>query len=244
MINKLKNNKKVKTGKVVPYRDAKSLSEFMDQPRVKIAEAITGALAMGKRDAILVGGRIIQGALKGDMMRQVSREIEDLVEKGKIKEDYANTKYGFSSLSELLEFIDREIPDEDKFNAIKIMFFSIVHADIKEGEQIQNYQLLQLVKKLTSSQLLILKVAYDFKKVGVYEDAAESASGWLSKISERIGHNIPSLIERDEEILIKEKLISDRILSDRSGVRPQNARLTDLGLKLCENMEKYNFSNN
>lgn len=233
-----------KEGKIVPYRDAKSLAEFMDQPKIKIAEAITAFLAMDKKEAILMGGRILQGVLKGNATKQVAREIQHLIEDGKIKEDYAETKYGFRSLSELLVFIDEEIPDEDRLNAVKFMFFSVVHADIGEGEQIQNYQLFQIAKKLTSSQFLILKVAYNMNKEGIYDDASESANGWLRKISERIGHNTPSLIERDEEILIKEKLISDRTYSDRSGIRKQNARLTDLGIKLCETIEKYSLLNN
>jgi hypothetical protein len=242
MIKKLIDKKMAKAGKVIPYRDAKSLSQFMDQPKIKIAEAITGALAMGKSEAILVGGRIMQGVLKGNAMKQFTREIKNLIEKGKIKEDYVETKYGFRSLSELLEFIDSEIPDENRLSAVKILFYSIVSADVNEGEQIQNYQIFQIAKRLTSTQFLILKIAYDMKKEGIYDSASESANGWLSKVSERIGHNIPSLIERDEEILIKEKLISDRALGDRSGIlKKQDARLTDLGLKICENMEKYSF---
>jgi hypothetical protein len=47
------------------------------------------------------------------------------------------------------------------------------------------------------------------------------------------------LIEQDEKILIEKGLISDRVYSDRSGVNTKNARLTDLGEKLCEYLSDY-----
>lgn len=37
----------------------------------------------------------------------------------------------------------------------------------------------------------------------------------------------------------KKKLISDRTYSDRSGVRGNNARLTDLGINLVESIMNY-----
>ncbi len=48
-----------------------------------------------------MSGRIVQGILKGRLFQQVSREIKDLREKGKIPDDFGdeknNTRY-FQSL--------------------------------------------------------------------------------------------------------------------------------------------------
>jgi len=70
---------------IIPYQNPKDLAQFLDRPEIKIAELVAGALALGKSEAILVGGRLIQGALKGNLMKQVGREIISLQKKGALK---------------------------------------------------------------------------------------------------------------------------------------------------------------
>jgi hypothetical protein len=81
-------------------QDADELAKFMDQPLPAIVETITGALAAGPKAWTVVAGHIVQGILKGKLYQQVSREIKELREKGKIPEDFADEKkykYGFRS---------------------------------------------------------------------------------------------------------------------------------------------------
>jgi len=67
-----------------------------------------------------------------------------------------------------------------------------------------------------------------------------SAAEWLHLISEQIGHNIPSLVEVYEENLERLSLITARPHSDRSGIgKSAYFRLTELGYKLCEFINKY-----
>jgi hypothetical protein len=57
-----------------------------------IVEAIPGLFASGKWGAAVVGGRIVQGALKCKIFRQVSKEIQELRAKGKIVDEFAEKK--------------------------------------------------------------------------------------------------------------------------------------------------------
>src|SRR5437870_13719786 len=98
----------------------------MDQPLPAIAEVITAALAADRKDWILMAGHIVQGVLKGELFPQVSREIKELREKGKIPEDFADKekyKYGFRSWVDLLKTIDDEPPDADRLEALMAMFY-------------------------------------------------------------------------------------------------------------------------
>jgi len=212
------------------------LSQLLNEPEIKIAEFLTGALSVGKSEAILIGGKLVQGALKGNFMKQLGREIEKLIENGKIKEDYAKEKYGFQTFVEILSFIDEELPDIDKFNAVKSLFYSIIDKDIPDGEEIIRYQLFKICKRLTSSQLFLLITVYKIKDSF---DKHVSATIWLKKISETIGNYPIALIEKDENFLKQERLISSRRFSDRSGVDTTNGGLTDLELKLVENILNY-----
>ncbi len=138
--------------------------------------------------------------------------------------------------------IDRDVPDEDKFNAMKTLFYSVISADVSEQEQILNYQIFQVAKNLTSNQLLILITCYDIIQKNEIPSNLANLVDWLNLIANRIGHGIDSLIERDEQTLVENKLLTPH-LQQREKVRiiKDNARLTELGIKLCENLKKYDF---
>src|SRR5437764_6325149 len=94
--------------------NADELAKFMDEPVSAIAEAMTGWLAAGPKAWMMMTGHIVQATLKAKLLQQVSREIKELRDKGKIPDDFADKKYGFQSWVELLKAIDDETPDEDK----------------------------------------------------------------------------------------------------------------------------------
>ena len=94
-------------------QNADELAKFMEQPLSAIAESITGALAAGPQYWTEMTGHIVQAILKGKLFQQVSQEIKELREKGKIPADFAQKKYGFQSWVELLRIIDDETPDQE-----------------------------------------------------------------------------------------------------------------------------------
>jgi len=107
-------------------QSADELAKFMDQPLAAIAETITGALAAGPKAWTLMTGHIVQGILQGKLYQQVSREIKELRDKGKIPDDFADEKkykYGFKSWVDLLKTIDEKPPDSDLLEALMAMFY-------------------------------------------------------------------------------------------------------------------------
>jgi len=224
----------------------KSIAEFLQQPTLKIAEALTGILASDLRDIKLSAGRLVQASIKFKLFTQLGKELKEYIKKGKIKENYYATHKNQASLSELLKFIDEEIPDEERFKAMKSIFFTSVSRNAPEKDEELTYELMQICKKLTSGEILILKAVYDIvnnrfaANMPSVDLETESASTWLEIIASQIGHNMSSLIEMHEQKLIGLKLITDRRYSDRSGiVKTPHFRLTQLGYKLCQFITKY-----
>lgn len=86
--------------------------------------------------------------LKGKLLQEVCREIKELRDKGKIPDDFAEKKYGFKSWVELLKTVDEEAPDVDKLEALKAMFYSVNKVNVQDREQVFNYQLFQIAKRL------------------------------------------------------------------------------------------------
>jgi len=131
-------------GDAVLPQNADELAKFKDEPLPAITEAITGALAGEPKAWMVMTGHIVEGILKGRLFQEVSREIKELREKGKIPEDFADEKkykYGFKSWVELLTIIDQETPDADRLEALRAMFYSVNKTTAEDAERIIAYQL-------------------------------------------------------------------------------------------------------
>jgi len=139
-----------------------------------------------------------------------------------------------------MTLIESDAPDEDKLRAAKAMFVALNSPSVTEGEQFLHYQLFRTVLKLSGSQLVLLSICQKLKKERIFDgNAARTAQNWLNLVANRIGHQVFSLIELDETVLIQNGIISNRLLGDRSGIDPRDARLTDLGVKICELIETH-----
>jgi hypothetical protein len=218
-------------------KNEQELIVFLGQPLPKIAAFLTGALASGRQDIILAGGRLAQAALTAKFTKQLGVEIGVMIEKGKIKEDYAQTQYGFKSLVDILRFIDSEAPDVERFEAVKNLFFALNSVDVKEGEEFLMYQLFKISMELSAAQILMLKVLFNLLKK--HQAFTNDASSWVKTMAHELGHHVEALVLQDEKVLIEKGLISGRWMNDGSAIKPNDGRLTDLGLKLCEFLSDY-----
>lgn len=229
---------------ITTLRDPSLLADFLDQPKIKIAEAITGLITSDKKELFGILGRLVQARISGRAMEQIGRELQILKEKGKIKENYAETKFGFKSLGDILMFIESEAPDEDRLKAVKTLFYFVIAKDAQQGEEIARYELFKIITKLSASQILVLRACYSgLYKTKQYQTMDSYFASWLRAIAEILGHKMNALVERDEVVLMENKLITPRLVNNPLSIDTTNARLTDLGIVLCEKLEKYDFDN-
>lgn len=237
--------------KVLKLEDEKSLMQFLREPTVKIAEAITGILASEKRDWKLSAGKLVQATIKGNLLTQLGKEIERYQEEGKIKEDYFATHKSRASLYELLKFLDEKVPDEELFSAIKSIFFSGVSSNASEQDEVLAYEFLQTAKNLTGTEVLILRANIDLmhgkKSSSITEEqlkvARSDRATWRRIIARQMGYgDMSSIVAKYEMNLELHGLISPRAdnPSFQSDFLPtQNLRLTEMGLKFCEFITNY-----
>jgi|SRR5229473_269994 len=142
---------------IVRLQDPTVIEEILENPLPVLAEIVTGYIETGNGFWAGFGARLAQAALKGRVFEQFGREFKQLRDKGKIPDNFAEKKYGYKSWVELLTVLDEEVPDEDRLEALNAMFYSVNKIGVTGGEKIANYQLFQLAKRLTSSQLLLLR---------------------------------------------------------------------------------------
>lgn len=229
--------------KLLNLPNPKDLVDLLQQSPIKIAEFLTGFLASSTGDWRLSAGRIVQASIKFNLLTQLGKEIQEYIKKGRIKEDYYVTNTNKSSLNELLKFIDKEVPDEERFKAMKSIFFSDISTDADARQEEVAYQFLLLCKKINSMDILILRTCY---KIYLGEDLVNVNTGinafgdWVNTVSEKIGYGLPELASASDPKLVELGLLSGRTYSDKSGIRTgKEFRLTTLSIKLCEFITKY-----
>lgn len=236
--------KKRDVAEIIHSADPSALETFLDEPTPVIAQSIIDLFSKGPVALVGPGVRIVQGALKGYLFKQFAAEINHFSEKGRINESFGERKYGFQSWVELLTIIDEDTPDEDRLEALKAMFFSINRVNATDADQILGYQLFQVAKRLSSNELLVLKAAWELLGASKFRDGM-SFNEWAQAVSEHLGHSLISLIEHADKVLVDNLLVTERVLPDRSGIQQgRQGRLTDLGLKFCENIERYRVEKN
>ncbi len=235
----------MKNTEVIKIDDKENVLAFINDP-VKLGEILTGILASEKKEWLLSAGKVFQASLKFKLLTQLGRELKEYREKGKIKEDYFATNNNQASFNDLLSFIDEEVPDEERMKAMKSIFLSSISTDVTEEDEKLAYEFMQICKKLSSGDILVLKANFELvtgkARHGITVDPnfSGSADGWLDVIAKQIGHNLPNLVEAYEENLMNLKLVSKRVYGDLSGYRATpHFRLTTFGYKLCEFITRY-----
>jgi hypothetical protein len=221
-------------------RNSEVVRALVSDPLPTVAAMITAALGSGHAQMVLAGGRVAQAVLKGRALKQVAREIDELLKKGKIRGDYADTKYGFRTLVELLSAIEEDASDEERLYAAKAMFVAVNAPHTPGGEALVRYQLFRTALKLSGSQLLLLAICFKHRRhFDANASTVRSADNWINIVCNDLGHRVTSLIEQDEAILIQLKILTPRFGENQVEIKGENARLTDLGLRLSELIESY-----
>jgi hypothetical protein len=185
--------------------------------------------------------------LKAKLYEQVGQEIKYLRDKGKIPDDFADerkNKYGFKSWVDLMKAIDDDPPDADLLEALMAMFYGANKINTTDAKRMLSYQLLQIARRLNSSELLLLKAVLDAPKHhSFHPNDPMPLRRWAEIIAHVQGHYVVSLVLRDERALVEQQLISGyldgTVTPSNQTVSSTDARLTDLGKKFCENIEMY-----
>jgi len=179
-------------------------------------------------------------------------ELKEKLNKKEIKKDNFNTEKPLLSFQELIKTINSGAIDEDKFRALKSIFFYGIAKNADKMDEFWSYEFLQTANNITGTEVLILKANFDIvngKRTKEVQDtmaknlSTYSRAAWRNVISLQMGlSGFNSLVGKYEENLEKLGLISPRNYDNRfSGdFEPTSKhRLTEMGYKFCEFMSKY-----
>lgn len=209
-----------------------------------VVEFITGLAISNRKDLLLSAGRIAQSALKGSFHKRLATEIVGFRKKGTIEDKTLNSIIGRDSLSELLEFIESGVTNEELFIAMKSIFLTTVSKTSDEKGREVGILLLRVCKQLQPIDVLVLKACYDIYKNGDERQSGLKSHGdWVKEIDNKIGYGLPQLVGQADDRLVQLGLLTERTHGDKSGIKAgKSFRLTEeLGLKMCEFITNYPY---
>ena len=200
---------------------------------------------------LLVVAKVGQ-AIAGYFVTKFVSEYKARVHDSELKSENFATEKPALILTDLLRIIDDGKIDEERFRAMKSIFFMATEKNTLREQEEMAYRFFQIAKELSGEEILILSANYSVvegtakSRIKAIEWGANSRRDyWAQIISEQIGHSFPEIILRYENHLIELKLISSNEDSDRVGITQLNFkttsyfRLTQLGYELCKFITKY-----
>lgn len=203
-------------------------------------EGITGIAASEKRVWVLSLGHILQRVTAGQFLSALMEEWDDYRKRGRIQDDYDFSQQCRSCLQELLEFLDKDLADENRFNLLKQIFLVAATETASDRSSHLPLQYMQLARSLTAGEVLVLNTTYRMLKEGASLDngAICAASEWTSLVAENSGLCHAELVELHEAELIKKRLLTERRPGD-SVASGNRFRLTALGHAMCTYIDHY-----
>jgi len=217
-------------------------SRIIEETLRSLVEGITGIAASNKSRLMLSLGHILQRIRSGNFLSQVLKEWSYFKEKGKIKDDYQYTEQHYNCLHEMLDSLEKDIPEDIRFQLLKKIFLVASTEQFSSRDSVLPQQYMKICRTLSSGAILLLITNYEISfEEGWKKDRKKySSSTWIKQMQDRcILHN-EELVEIYEEELEKKRLLLPRIYSDRSGVRiGDQFRLTKLGFEICEYLSNY-----
>jgi len=222
----------------------KSLSEtsgVLETTLRKLTAGLAGIAASKREEWILSLGHVFQRMRGREFLVQLLEEWNIYVKKGLIKEGYEGTEQHRVCLQELLDFLDKDSPDQVRFSTLKKIFLVAATEKSSSRDSVLPGQLMRLCRALSSGEVIVLEAVYRISKTDKWQHGqVRDARPWLNMVAAESGLTHPELVEMCETELIRKLLLTDRQYGDRSGVTMEpHFRLTGLAISLCRFVEAY-----
>jgi hypothetical protein len=216
---------------------------FLDTLK-SLTEGLTGVASSDRKDLFLSLGHIFQRLRAGQFLQTLMNEWNQFRNKGRIKDDYVESEQHKACLQEMLDFLDKDSPEEIRFSFLKRLFLSAATEKVKTRDSVLPQQYMRICRGLSSGEVLILQAAYSIAKKGGYENDS-SARQWLQIIANESGLELSELVDIHDRTLEEKQLLVPRRHGDRSGViLGKYYRLTNLAFEICEFISAYEERDN
>lgn len=227
---------------IVHLENPNVIERILSASRSEKVAYVSALLTSGLSRLAFAGPRVAFTAMVVEALTDLGKEVSNWMKSGKIPEDFSGRPSGYQTWVELLQEIDSNPADVERLKAMKAMFLAANRIEATDGESILGYQLFTIAKNLSSGQLLLLRAAYG-NYMGYVQGPRTggiiSTREWRTMMASNLGHKLSALVARDERKLVEYGLIAPWTRPDEESIPLMDARMTDLGIRFCQNLETY-----
>ena len=214
-------------------------SLLFDETLNGLIDGFTGVAASDRKDLILSISHIFQRTRTVGFLNALLIEWKKYREKGRIKDDYINSEQHQECLQEMLDFLDKDSPDERRFAILKAIFLGAATEEQTTRDSVLPQQYMSICRTLSSGEVLVLQTAFAIAESKSWTTKNRVAD-WLKDIAEKSGLAHSELVEIYEKKLMEKNLLDIRIGSDRSGAQlSPSYRLTSFALQICKFIKEF-----
>ena len=164
---------------LMPYQDTAGI---LKRTLANLAEGVTGIAASDRHQVVLSLGHVVQRLRSGKFLSQLMREWDEFREKGRIKESHEKSEQHQSCLQEMLDFLDKDMPDQIRFDALKKVFIVAATDKDTDSASLLPCEYMRICRTLSSGEIIVLSTSYRAAKKGV-PNGFRGATSWLEKIA-------------------------------------------------------------
>ena len=219
-------------------------AEVLQKTTGNMIAALAGMLTAEPKDFILSAGRLLQSVVSGRFMEQLGTEWEEYKKKGQIPEDYEKSVERLTCLQELFDFLDKDIPDDVRLDAIKRIFIVAAIEYKSAPDKYLPAEYMRLAKRLEPGELIFLKSIHTLLTSGKNAQTMSSNTGifenWVKEVSASSVLKHSDLGKYYCEKLREKRLVNPAWASDGSGIALMpHYGLTEYGFVFCEYLARY-----
>lgn len=214
-----------------PFRT--NTTELFAHILANLSEGLTGIAASDKKDWALSLGHLLQRIRGGQFLETVAGEWNTYRSRGKIKNDYQFCEQHQACLQEMLDFLDKDSPDEIRFATLKKVFLVAASETLSDRDSLLPQQYMRICRNLSSGEVILLATAYEIQRSEIWS----SRDQWITRLAQQSGLKHTALVLAHENTLIQKHLIAPPVALTNAG--QSEPFLTDLGYDLCRFINAY-----
>ena len=220
-------------------------SKLLNDTLGSLIAGFSAVAASDRKDLILSIGHIFQRTRIVGFLKALFIEWNQYKEKGRIKDDYITSEQHQECLQEMLDFLDKDSPDERRFSILKAIFLGAATETKSTRDEVLPQQYMSLCRTLSSGEVLVLQATFAIADRGSWS-TTKYARDWLKTVAEESGLHTSELVEIHERKLIGKNLLTDRVAYDTSPKYARNGvdvgvnyRLTLLAIQMCKFIKEF-----
>ncbi len=193
----------------MPQKPVKPTVEFETSKVLKesisgLVEGLTGIASSDRKDLFLSIGYIFQRMRGGNFLQTLLDEWNEFRSKGKIQDDYMQSEQHRACLTEILDFLDRDLPDETRFSLLKGIFLEAATEEKSDRSGVLPQQFMKIARELSTGEVLVLASSYEgYKTKPELLQRDLQVNTWRDYVARESGLTHTDLVEIHEQTLIE-----------------------------------------